>query len=165
MGHANYNSLVDEARRLGLEDIEIDWTRRHAHLHASLKGERCVHYVLPKTPSCSRSLKNAVAGLRRQVRHACGERGIALPGSSGKCAEGPRIRPRRARGPRKAPKRVCSHVAPGPGALTKLDKDPWSALGKLREVLAGAVASVNEPPAAENLFAGAAARARRNGQW
>src|SRR5262245_680095 len=91
-----YKPLVEEARRLGLEDIEIDWTRRHAHLHASLKGERCVHYVLSKTPSCSRSLKNALAGLRRLVRRACEAKGISLQSLIENSAA-PRVRRRRVR--------------------------------------------------------------------
>jgi len=159
-------SLIAVARRLGLEDIRIERSRRHPLLRASLQGDPCISYVFPRTPSDWRSELNAVQGLRRMVRRACEARGIPTPGAKLKASAGS-AQQHRARSRTARRVRLRAQAAPIDDQASRLDKDPWSDLAKLRELLLAACTANTEEPSNEPnlLYAGAAERARRNGQW
>ncbi len=170
MCHSLVKSVLTEAHRLGLQDVHVDRTRRHPHLRASLPapGAPAISYAFPGTPSDWRSEQNAVHQLRRIVRRESERRGLAVPGSPSKPGR-PRSRPFKRKPKTKSKEKVVPVPRPLPAARPRAEAavSPWAKLAALREALIAAErVRAEEPNSTHNLlYAGAAARARRNGQW
>jgi hypothetical protein len=111
---------------------------------------------------------NSVHQLRRLVRRAFEHRGLTAVGVSRKSAKaGARPFKRKPKVKRQHKKLCVSGLQSASPAHAEATEGPWAKLAELRDrLIAADLAGAKETDPRHNLlYAGVAARARRNGQW